>query len=282
MDTVPICVGSQPTRDGDFIHSADPKTGLGADDRAGAAVVLAAALEILERRLPHPPLTFFWPIQEEVGLHGARCAQLELLGEPKLAFNWDGGPADKVTIGATGGYRLGIEITGLASHAGNAPENGVSAIAIAGLAIAELVKDGWHGQIRRGRRQGTSNIGVIRGGDATNVVTDRVEIRAEARSHDPKFREQIVQKIERAFERAARHLRSARGARGAVRFEGRLDYDSFRLAEDEPAVAVAAAVAGPGAAHGNLERWARRQLDDEARNPDGHAGLRPGERSYHE
>jgi hypothetical protein len=38
------------------------------------------------------------------------------LGKPKLAFNWDGGPAEKVTIGATGGYRLQIEIEGLAAR----------------------------------------------------------------------------------------------------------------------------------------------------------------------
>ena len=87
------------------------------------------------------------------------------------------------------------------SHAGVAPEEGVSAIAIAGLAIAQLHKDGWHGQIVKGKRRGTSNIGFIHGGAATNVVTDRVQFKAEARSHDPKFRKQIVQAIERAFTR---------------------------------------------------------------------------------
>ena len=35
MDTVPICLGSKPVIDGDFVRSADPNTGLGADDRAG-------------------------------------------------------------------------------------------------------------------------------------------------------------------------------------------------------------------------------------------------------
>jgi tripeptide aminopeptidase len=241
MDTVPICLGAQPERRGNVIASANPKTGLGADDRGGVAAVLTAAVEILQRKLDHPPLTFFWPVQEEVGLHGARHADLMLLGKPKLAFNWDGGPAEKLTLGATGGYRLTIEITGLASHAGNAPERGVSAIAIAGLAIADLVENGWHGDIQRGRRRGTSNIGVIQGGDATNVVTDHVRIKAEARSHDSKFREQIVRAIEKAFQKATKSVRSSEGKRGAVRFEGRLDYESFRLADDEPAVLAAEA-----------------------------------------
>ena len=113
---------SKPVIDGDFVRSADPNTGLGADDRAGAAAILSAALTIVRHKLPHPPLTFFWPIQEEVGLYGARHADVKLLGGPKLAFNWDGGTAEKVTLGATGGYRMQIDVCGLASHAGVAPE----------------------------------------------------------------------------------------------------------------------------------------------------------------
>ncbi len=149
---------------------------------------MSTALAILRHHLPHPPLTFFWPIQEEIGLYGARHADVKLLGNPKLAFNWDGGTAEKLSVGATGGYRMEIEVEGLASHAGSAPELGVSAIAIASLAISRLHEEGWHGQIVKGKRRGTSNVGVIRGGEATNVVTERVQLKAEARSHDPKFR----------------------------------------------------------------------------------------------
>jgi tripeptide aminopeptidase len=185
-------------------------------------------------------LTFFWPVQEEVGLFGARFAPLKLLGKPKLAFNWDGGAVEKITIGATGGYRLAIDIEGLASHAGAAPEKGVSAIAIASLAIADLVENGWHGLVRKGSRMGTSNVGVFHGGEATNVVTDRVTIKAEARSHDPKFRARIVREMEKAFQRAAKRVKSSTKQRGKVTIEGRLDYESFRLAEDEACVVTAA------------------------------------------
>jgi tripeptide aminopeptidase len=241
MDTVPVCVGSKPTRKGGLIQSADPNTGLGADDRAGCAVVLCAALTILKRKLPHPPLTFYWAIQEEVGLYGARNADLKLLGHPELAFNWDGGPAEKITIGATGGYRMAIDVRGLASHAGTAPEKGVSAIAVASLAIADLQRAGWHGLVARGKERGTCNIGVIQGGDATNVITERVRLKAEARSHSPAFRERIVKAIEKAFLRAAREVKSIAGKRGSVTFDGRLDYEAFRLAEDEPCVLAAEA-----------------------------------------
>jgi len=241
VDTVPICVGTRPVRKGDWVESGNKQTGLGADDRAGAAAVLNTALEILEHDLPHPPLTFFWPVQEEVGLHGARHVQLSLLGKPRLAFNWDGGSPEKITMGATGGYRMAVTVRGLASHAGVAPEEGVSAIAIASLAVAELARDGWHGDVRRGEKRGTTNVGYIHGGGATNVVTDQVELKIEARSHDPAFRAEIVQAIEQAFHRAAQAVRSASGVCGSVAISGALDYESFRLAEDEPCVLAAEA-----------------------------------------
>jgi tripeptide aminopeptidase len=241
LDTVPICVGCRPVRHGDWIRPRDPHTGLGADNRTGTAAILSAALEILERGLPHPPLTFCWFVQEEVGLHGSRYLQPRLLGGPQLAFNFDGSSAAKLTLGATGGYRLAIEVLGVASHAGVAPQLGVSAIAIAALAIADLHRNGWHGEICKGRRSGTSNVGVIRGGDATNVVTDRVSVQAEARSHAPEFRRKIVSQIEQAFRRAAGEVTSVVGATGRVEIDGRLDYESFRLSEDEPCVQAAAA-----------------------------------------
>ena len=69
--------------------------------------------------------------------------------KPKLAFNFDGGDVDKLTVGATGGERLDITIEGIPSHAGVAPEQGVSAITIASLAIASLHEDGWHGLVEK-------------------------------------------------------------------------------------------------------------------------------------
>jgi len=242
LDTVPICVGARPVRRGDLVHAADAGTGLGGDNRAGAAVLLTAAVEILQRKLPHPPLTFLWPVQEEVGLYGARHARLSALGKPRLAFNWDGGAPEKLTIGATGGYRIDIDVFGKASHAGGAPEEGVSAVAIAALAIAELVQKGWHGDIRKGSRHGTSNIGVIEGGAATNVVTDHVRVRAEARSHDKKFRQEIVQQIQQAFCAAAQKVRNVRDQCGRVEIAGRLDYEAFRLSPKEPCVLAAVEV----------------------------------------
>ncbi len=242
IDTVPLCVGCRPVRDGDLIRPKDPTTALGGDNRAGAGVVLTTALEILKRKLPHPPLTLLWPVQEEVGLVGARHVGVSKLGNPKLSFNWDGGPPNMLVVGATGDVNIEIEVSGIASHAGAHPEDGVNAAAIASLAIADLTRDGWHGLIQKGRNSGTSNIGSISGGEATNVVMPNVHVRAEARSHDPKFRQRIVNQFRKTFQKAARALQNSAGKRGSVEFESSLKYESFKINLSEPSVEAAKSV----------------------------------------
>lgn len=241
IDTVPLCVGCKPVRKGSRIVSADPTTALGGDDRAGAAVVLNTIRLIRRHNLPHPPLTLFWPVQEEIGLVGARHVAVNKLGAPKLCFNWDGGSPNIATIGATGDDHLAIEITGIASHAGAHPEDGVSAIAIAARAVSSLVDEGWFGKVIKGKHTGTSNIGAIHGGEATNVVTDRLTLKGEARSHDPKFRAKIVEAYRKAFMQAAKAIKNASGRTGSVKFEATHKYESFRLDPQVPVVQCALA-----------------------------------------
>lgn len=239
IDTVPLCVGSQPYVDGKVVRSRDKSTALGGDNRAGAAVVLHTWLTIARDQLPHPPLTLFWPVQEEIGLVGARYVTAAKLGSPKLCFNWDGGLPNTAVIGATGDDHLDIEIQGIASHAGAHPQDGVNAAVIAAIAIAQLQADGWHGLVAKGKHTGTSNIGVVEGGAATNVVMDRLVLRAEARSHHAAFRAKIVDAYRKAFTAAAKSLTNAAGKRGSITFEARHKYEAFRLDEQAPVVQAA-------------------------------------------
>jgi tripeptide aminopeptidase len=247
LDTVPTCIGSKPVLRRGIARSVDPSTGLGADDRSGCAVLLHTVLEIYRRKAQHPPLTFCWFVQEEMGVQGSKNANRRLWGAPKMAFNFDGGSPTKLTIGATGCYRIDIEITGLASHAALAPEKGISAVAIASMAIAELQKNGWHGAIKKGKKLGTSNVGVIRGGAATNVVAEHLFIKAEARSHDAKFRQRILKEIKSAFNRAKSQIRNDSGKCGKVKYDVTFSYDSYLLSKKEEVVSYAAsAIAGLG------------------------------------
>jgi tripeptide aminopeptidase len=239
VDTVPICVGADPVVDGAVIRSRNKASGLGGDDRSGTAVCLTVLRELMRQNLPHPPLTVLFAVQEEIGLYGARYCSVNKLGKPAYGFNWDGSSPETVCIGATGDYAIEIDVHGHASHAGVHPEWGVSATAIAALAIADLVEHGWHGLIRKGKHAGTSNVGVIQAGEATNVVTPRLSLRAEARSHDPVFRKQIVEAYRKAFERAAKFLKSEDGKRGRIEFRSDLHYESFRLPLDAVPVQLA-------------------------------------------
>ena len=237
MDTVALCAGARPVRRGGRIVPASKETGLGGDDRAGTAILLTTLLTILRRRLPHPPLTFLWTVQEELGLQGARNVAVGKLGRPAMGFNFDG--FDGITAAATGAQRVEIDIFGIASHAGAAPEKGVSAITIASLAIAELHRGGWLGAVRKGPNRGTSNVGVVQAGSVTNAVCPRAALKAEVRSHDPAFRKRILEQFRKSFTRAARNLRNDRGRRGRVDFRPRQDYEAFRLEPDCPALAAA-------------------------------------------
>lgn len=239
MDTVPICVGSQPVVDGDEVKSSAP-TGLGADDRSGCGAILTAIIERLAAGDANfPPAVVCFLIQEEIGLHGAKNIDKAAVGQVDRAFNFDGGTVEKLTIGAIGGERMSIKLTGIPSHAGVAPEKGASAIVMAARAIADLDARGWLGKVVQEAGVGTSNVGVIQGGEATNVITPEVTLRAEARSHDANMRTAIVSEIRAAFEKAASDVTSDSGASGSVEFSSNVDYESFKLADDHPSIEAA-------------------------------------------
>lgn len=239
MDTVPICVGSKPLVEGGEVRSSVP-TGLGADDRSGCGAILTAIIE----RLHHgddqfPPAVVSFLVQEEIGLEGARHLDVSKIGRVDRAFNFDGGTVEKLTIGAIGGQRMSIKLTGIPAHAGVAPEQGASAIVMASRAIADLDARGWLGKVSHDGQSGTANVGVITGGEATNVVTPEVSLRAEARSHSADMRTRIVAEIRTAFETAASQVTNENGQSGSVEFDSHVDYEAFSLPENHPSVEAA-------------------------------------------
>src|ERR1700722_7000471 len=164
MDTVPLCAGAKPKRSGRKIVNA-AKTALGGDNRAGCGVLVTLAAELAKQQLDHPPITLLFCVREESGLWGARHVKTDELGSPVMAFNYDGGSASNVTIGAVGADRWQVEIFGRASPAGVPPERGVSSPMMLALALADVRASGWFGKVVKGKRQGTSNVGPVTGGD---------------------------------------------------------------------------------------------------------------------
>lgn len=248
MDTVAVCLGAEPVIDqhatlGRIVRSS-AATGLGADDRGGCAAIVTAIQHRMtyaksnpDAKLPPAVATFL--IQEEIGLVGAKFFNYDLVGPVDQAFNFDGGTMDKIRHGAIGGERMQVKIHGYASHAGVAPEKGVSAIVIAAKAIADLHDRSLLGLVQKNGKRGTSNVGIIQGGEATNVITPEVYLKIEARSHDGEFRSWIVSQIHESLERAAAEVTDVSGRSGRIEFSSQVDYEAFVLPEDHPSVVAA-------------------------------------------
>jgi len=239
MDTVPLCAGAKPVKQGKKIVNA-ANTALGGDNRTGCAVLVSLAAELMAHKPSHPPITLLFTVREESGLFGARHLKPADLGHPQMGFNFDGRSASDVILGAVGADRWEVEIFGKASHAGVAPEKGISSTMILALAMADIYENGWWGKVVKGESEGTSNVGPVNGGegrpagDATNVVTDYVLVKGESRSHDAKFFKQITTAYKNAFAAAAKRVTDASGDTGKVKFTARTDYYPFRLKDGTP------------------------------------------------
>ncbi len=241
LDTVPLCAGAKARIVGDKIVSGGD-TALGGDNRTGCAVLVSLAAELAKQNLDHPPLVLVFCVREESGLWGARYIDLDMVGPVAMGFNYDGSrPADVVT-GAVGGDGWSAEIFGRASHAGVAPERGISASMIAAMALADAQAGGWFGKVVKGDKAGTSNVGTVAGrdgrgaGDATNVVTDYCYVEGESRSHDMAFVDAITDAFEAAFRKAAATLVSSEGKTGRVEFKRQRKYHSFAIDRNAPVV----------------------------------------------
>ena len=230
MDTVPLCRGAVPVKKGGVIVSKG-STALGGDNRTAVGAIVSMVEHVLENKLPHPPITLLFTVGEEVGLWGARFVSLRNLGNPKQGFNIDGGNPASITIGAIGADRWEAKVHGRSSHAGVHPEDGISASLIAARAIAEVAEKGFFGKIEKGRSFGTSNVGTLTGGEATNQVTDYVYVKGECRSHSKAFLARITGAYEKAFQRAARSVKNASGEHGRVEWHAQRDYDAFRMSK---------------------------------------------------
>ena len=240
MDTVPNAVGCLPRLEQERNRIVNDAAGraLGGDNRLGCAALLNLARELMKLDGDHPPITLVFFVQEEVGLVGARGLDLNLLGEPvpTLCYNLDGGRANEFVTAVIGAERFTIDLTGIASHAGAYPEAGLSAAVIAAHAVATLHREGWHGRIRRDEGIGSANLGIINGGQGSNVVMPSLHILAEARSHDPHFRRRIIEAWKLEFTKATQSLTNQDGQHGAVSFGTGPTYEAFALREDEPVV----------------------------------------------
>lgn len=234
MDTVPGAVGSTWKRDGDRLVVVEGGA-LGGDDRAGIALILAAWLGLRRDGIPTRPLKLLFTVHEEGGVLGSRHVDPAVLVGCDGAFAFDGKEPREVVYSSPGQARMRITVHGISAHAGTRPHEGASATIAVARALARLHTEGLHGRIERnGVHVGAANAGKLTAGGATNVVTPRADLMAEARSHDPTILAEIVEGWRRAFHEEAAAVRNFEDRPATVDFESWIAYHPFDLGEEGP------------------------------------------------
>ncbi|TET53081.1 MAG: M20/M25/M40 family metallo-hydrolase [Actinobacteria bacterium] len=199
---------------------------LGADDKAGIAVILEMIEVIKEKDIEHLPIEIIFTVSEEIGLFGANALDYPKINS-KLAFCFDGGgKAGEAVMQAPTQEIIDVNFKGKAVHAGVEPEEGINAIYAACKAAADFPQG-------RLDEETTANLGTIEGGKATNIVAEKANFSAEVRSHNPEKLEKTIVKIEESAKKAA----SKTSAK--VDIERKISFVGFRLEKDEEVTIIA-------------------------------------------
>ena len=226
LDTVSINGEIQPEIREKKIVNKNKNFILGADDKVAIAAIIEAIRTIKDLKIKTGDIYLIFTIAEEVGLLGSKNMNLKPL-KAKYGFLFDG-DGDIGTIFNQAPFYNAIDITiiGKAAHAGISPEKGLNAIQVASYAISKMKL----GRIEPGA---TCNIGIIEGGVAINIVPEKVEIKAEARSLEEEKLENLTGQIINDFVKCAKE----NGAK--AKFKIKREYDGFKISENELPIIMA-------------------------------------------
>lgn len=125
---------------GEDIITASGTTLLGADDKAGIAIVMTAAHHLLRHpEIPHGKIRLCFNPDEEIG-RGVECLDLAQLGAD-FAYTLDGEVRGEVNFETFSADAAVVELRGVASHPGWAKDVMVNALRLAGHFLAQLPAD---------------------------------------------------------------------------------------------------------------------------------------------
>ncbi|MGB6292142.1 peptidase M20 [Vibrio sp. V09_P4A23P171] len=224
MDTVKPGIGITPVIENGVIRS-NGETILGGDDKSGIAAIMEAIRTIKAQKQPHKTIEIAFTVHEEGGLQGSKHFDMSHIQSAKAIVLDTGGPIGTIVKAAPGQQKIIVNIKGKPAHAGLAPEEGISAIAVAADAITQM-------KLLRIDEETTANIGLVHGGGATNIVMPDLRIVAEARSlNDDKLSLQVEHMVS-TFQAAA-HKHGAQ-----VEIESTRAYNAFVLDEEHPHIAA--------------------------------------------
>ncbi len=198
MDTVEPARGVRVLFENGIFRS-DGTTVLGADDKAAIAILIEVSRVLRQAGIPHGPIEYVFTVCEEVGLLGAKAFDPSLI-KARAGYALDTVDPDVLINQAPAATRFKVKVLGRAAHAGLNPEQGINAIRLAAEAICRV-------PLGRLDEDTTANIGVIRGGKATNIVPEEVEVDGEVRSHREERLQEVQDEILAAFHQVVREHR---------------------------------------------------------------------------
>ena len=226
LDTVSVNGEIKPEIRDKKIVNKNKNCILGADDKVAIAAIIEAIRTIKDFKIKTGNIYLIFTIAEEVGLLGSKNMNLKPL-KAKYGFVFDGdGDIGKIFNQAPFHNAIDITIIGKAAHAGISPQKGINAIQVASHAISKMKL----GRIEPGT---TCNIGTIEGGVATNIIPEKVQIKAEARSLQEERLKELTGRIINDFETCAKE----NGAK--ARFKVKREYDGFKIPENELPIIMA-------------------------------------------
>ena len=152
------------TKIGDDIITASGSTLLGADDKAGVAILMTLAKALLAHpKLPHGEIRICFTPDEEIA-RGIDQMDLEELSVD-YAYTMDGGPLGEITYESFSADKAVVSITGVSIHPGYAFGRMVNALHLAAKIIMLLPQHTRTPDTTRGR-EGFIHVTDIRGSEA--------------------------------------------------------------------------------------------------------------------
>jgi tripeptide aminopeptidase len=144
-NTIVISAKNHPylkERIGDDLITASGLTLLGADDKAGIAVIMDAAQYLMAHpEVKHGRIRILFTPDEEVG-RGVDAVDMKKLGAD-FGYTLDGGERGHLEGESFSADGVSITINGISAHPGYAKNKLVNAVKIAGAFLDALPKDGW-------------------------------------------------------------------------------------------------------------------------------------------
>ncbi len=127
---------------GDDLITASGLTLLGADDKAGVAIIMDLVHHLKKNpEIPHPSIRVLFTPDEEVG-RGVDKLDMDKLNAD-FGYTLDGGTLGSIEDESFSADGVTIRIEGIAAHPGYAKDKMVNAIKVASDFIASLPKDSW-------------------------------------------------------------------------------------------------------------------------------------------